>query len=273
MVMNTAWLSYAWKDNEGVNQGTIDFIVQELERQGISVRFDRSDLIAGLPLWPQIEEHISSPALCDAWVYVVTAASLESRPCREELLYALDRALDKRKATFPMIGLVVGAMAADLPKALAVRLCVSTNEANWAEQVAAGVRGERPPAGPAEVHPFVLHFCTLSCGNADHVFEVHPRLGAWAPFCFGLAEADAHKYEWATYAPSSGEQCVDGHLAASMTSPLDDWKKDGLIWRGVRTPAVTSTMGAHLFLRLGSAPLAIHFGQRGGPIYSGTLTP
>ncbi len=274
--MKTAWLTYAWKDNEGPTQGDIDFIVQEIEKQGISLRFDRRDLVVGLPLWPEIEKHISDPSLCDAWIYVVTATSLTSKPCREELLYALDRTLDKRKETFPMIGLIVGAMPADLPKVLSVRLCVSTEEKDWAKRVASGVRAEKAPASSLDVTPFVPHLCDLRLSGADHVFEIRPRLGSWAPFCFGLAELDADRFGTATYAPSSGElapNCWVGHQSGSMKSFLHDWREAGYLWRGIASPAVTPTVSAHLFLRLGGRPLTIHFGQRGGPIYTINLEP
>ena len=45
------WLTYAWKDNEDKD---IDFIVQELDKTSIDVRFDRRNLVAGQRLWTQI---------------------------------------------------------------------------------------------------------------------------------------------------------------------------------------------------------------------------
>lgn len=45
------WLTYAWKDNEDKD---IDFIVQELDKTSIDVRFDRRNLAPGQRLWTQI---------------------------------------------------------------------------------------------------------------------------------------------------------------------------------------------------------------------------
>jgi hypothetical protein len=45
-----------------------------------------------------------NPTNSDAWTLVISKHSLESGPCREELNYALRRALDSRGMTFPLIG-------------------------------------------------------------------------------------------------------------------------------------------------------------------------
>jgi len=112
---STAWLTYSWKDNEGPQQDDVDFLIQEIQRRGIDVHYDRRDLIAGRPLWPQIEQKISNPAECDAWIFLVTATSLSSKPCIEELLYAVDRALDAKRGDFPLVGLVHGPRPSSLP--------------------------------------------------------------------------------------------------------------------------------------------------------------
>lgn len=65
--MPNLWLTYAWKDNE--NQD-IDFVVQRLEGQGVSVRLDRTQLLAGKRLWDQIADEIDSPHL-DGWAIIV----------------------------------------------------------------------------------------------------------------------------------------------------------------------------------------------------------
>jgi hypothetical protein len=83
------WLTYAWKDNEDRD---IDFIVQVLDGLTLDVRFDRRSLVPGQRLWTQIGGAITDPAECDAWGIVLTANSLTSQPCIEELCYALDRA-------------------------------------------------------------------------------------------------------------------------------------------------------------------------------------
>lgn len=273
--MKTAWLTYAWKDNEGATQGDVDFVIQEIEKHGVSLRTDKRDLVVGRSLWPQIESHITDPNLCDAWAFLVTANSLASKPCHEELLYALDRALDKRKAEFPVIGIFMGESPPDLPKALAVRLCVSTDEPNWAQRVAGGIRSEKVAMSVAETRPFHAHLCNDGRGGGDHMFEVRPRLGLWSPFCVGVAKADVGRVLSIHYSPSTGEppNCADGHGAGSMQSPLDDWEEDDFAWRGARSPAVSPGMAAHVSLKLDGKPLKLRFGRKGGPLFDVNLEP
>ena len=45
--MKKLWLTYAWKDNQNSD---IHYIAQELEKQGIKVRIDKSEIRAGARL-------------------------------------------------------------------------------------------------------------------------------------------------------------------------------------------------------------------------------
>src|SRR3990172_9019253 len=100
--MATTWLTYAWEDNK---EGDVDFVAQELEQAGVSVKLDRWNLKAGKRLWEQIEHFIQDPQESDAWVLYATANSLGSEACKEEFAYALDRALRSRGQDFPVVGL------------------------------------------------------------------------------------------------------------------------------------------------------------------------
>lgn len=271
--MKIAWLTYAWKDNEGAQQGDVDFIVNEIEKHDVGIRMDRRDLIVGKPLWPQIETHISDEAMCDAWIFLITRDSLARRPCREELLYALNRALDKRKKEFPVIGIFRGEFPTELPKALSVRVCVSTDEQKWAERVAAGVRAESIPISPAHVSPFHAHLCNY---GDTQILEVRPRLGNWSPFCFGVTKVDADRILSVNYAPSTGEppdNCRAGHHAGGVSSPLHAWEKNGWMWNGVAGPAVSPSMSAHIWLNMAGRSLKIQFGPKNQAMFTLELQP
>ena len=112
MTNKKLWLTYAWKDNEDRD---IDFIVQVLDGLTLDVRFDRRSLVPGQRLWTQIGGAITDPAECDAWGIVLTANSLASQPCMEELCYALDRALSSNGSSFPVFALLHRVVAKDLP--------------------------------------------------------------------------------------------------------------------------------------------------------------
>jgi len=127
-VSKKLWVTYAWKDNEDKD---VDYIVQELDKAGLDVRFDRRSLVPGQRLWVQIGGAITDPAECDAWGAVLTANSLASEACVEELSYALDRALDAKGTGFPIFALLHGVPARSLPPALKIRLCIPLGNNDW----------------------------------------------------------------------------------------------------------------------------------------------
>jgi TIR domain-containing protein len=95
--VSTLWLSYSWKDNVDRD---VDFLAQQIESRGLKVKLDRFVLVAGQRLWPQIERHISDPHECDAWAIFLTHNSLSSQAVKEEIAYAVDRALKARGRHF-----------------------------------------------------------------------------------------------------------------------------------------------------------------------------
>lgn len=139
------WLTYAWIDDE---EGDFSYLVQELQDVGIDATYDKIALIPGRDLWEQIGDRITTAEL-DGWGYLLTGYSLESEACREELAYALDRALRSKGRNFPLIGLLHGVRIEDVPPALRIRLCVSLADPSWKEQVLAGLEA-RPPKIPLE---------------------------------------------------------------------------------------------------------------------------
>jgi hypothetical protein len=119
--MKKLWLTYAWKDNEDKD---IDYIIHELDKINLIVKFDRKNLIPGQRLWTQIGGLITDPHECDAWGIVLTPNSILSQSCIEELSYALDRALSVNGSEFPLFALLHNISANELPPALKIRLCI-----------------------------------------------------------------------------------------------------------------------------------------------------
>ena len=56
------------------------------------------------------------------WAYLLTPNSISSQACREELAYALDRALSTRGKDFPLIGLLHQVPISEISAPLRVRL-------------------------------------------------------------------------------------------------------------------------------------------------------
>lgn len=167
------WLTYAWVDNE---EGNFDYLVQELKNQGIETQYDRVKLVPGQRLWEQIGERISDPAL-RGWGYLITPNSLQSQPCREELEYAVNRAIQSKSSTFPLIGLVThGVSFADVPISLRVRLCVSLTSPNWIEEIRAGLELRPPKLIDTPQTRYIYRVTqTFNGTNITTTIEIRPR--------------------------------------------------------------------------------------------------
>jgi hypothetical protein len=177
--MATAWITYAWKDNE---QGDVDFVVQELVRAGLTMKLDRWNLQAGKRLWDQIDKFITDPGECDAWIFFATQNSLNSEPCREELAYALQRALSSRGDTFPVIALVQSHQDGGLlPSALKTRLYVNITDPDWKTRILDSATNRTSQRTSAELVPYVVVEHPPPSGFSI-LIELRPRTGVWHPF-------------------------------------------------------------------------------------------
>jgi hypothetical protein len=67
--MAAVQFTYCWIDNE---DDQADFLVQQLQETGLTVKLDRWTLRAGLSLWDQIRTHILGETESDAWVWYAT---------------------------------------------------------------------------------------------------------------------------------------------------------------------------------------------------------
>lgn len=180
--MKKVWLTYAWQDNEDKD---IDFIITELDKVDISLKFDRRNLIAGQRLWPQIGGHITDPNECEAWGIVLTKNSINSPGCIEELCYALNRALGTNGDSFPIFALLNGISPGELPPALKIRLCIPLENNNWAEQVVAAANKAAPGfIPPSNLGDYVFQEHQV---NDGFCLEIRPRFDRISPFAVAVA--------------------------------------------------------------------------------------
>jgi hypothetical protein len=209
--MNPLWITYAWKDEE---EGDFSYLVQKLKGFGIEATYDKVALIPGRRLWEQIASRITGSPL-SGWAYLLTANSLGSEACREELAYALDRVLRAKGSDFPLIGLVHGVRMDDVPPALRIRLCVSLASPNWKEEIAAALEG-RPPRGRPKVQTrYVWSIHSDYLGNPSQVaVEVRPRFSSIAYWRI-LVPASSTVVAWG-FGPAGG-----GAISGIMTMVVE----------------------------------------------------
>ncbi len=171
--MAKIWLTYAWKDND---EGNFDYLVQQLGKIGCEADYDKISLVPGMRLWAQISDRIIRGSY-DGWGYLLTPMSISSDGCKEELAYALERALNE-KDDFPLIGLVHQISFHDIPDPLRVRLCIDLRNPDWAEQVLAALERRSPSRKRSDLTMYIWHVHRQYQGIASQTaIEVRPRFG------------------------------------------------------------------------------------------------
>jgi TIR domain len=255
--MKKLWVTYGWKDNETLD---VDFILQELRRVGIDTSYDRRKLITGQPLWDQIDQQITNPANSDAWAFVVSKHSLESKPCREELNYALQRALEKRGNTYPLIGIFVEEIDPTIiPSAIRTRLYVNTASSEGLERVRAGVMKEQPNIVYRDVAPYYIKL-HRSQSAYPLIVEARPRTGTWNP-CVALVPLAEKGVLYGVLVRANGKV-----PRMSVMSFVEGGWPGGELWSSgpADTEAATPTMSMYVFLK--SVPTRLLVGPTDGPI-------
>ncbi len=210
--MATVWITYAWEDNKHKD---VDFVAAELEGEGLEVKLDRWNIAAGERLWEQIAYFIEEPSESDAWMLIATANSLASEACKEEVAYALGRALSRRGQKFPVIGLFPESVDSDLiPAAIRTRLFVSMTDPDWKERVKAAVEGRPHKVSKVVIEPYMLHVHHNQqqvSANAIAI-EVRPRAGVWAPFFAAIPIEDRESVDPEIMIGPAGVPTVNGGL-------------------------------------------------------------
>lgn len=177
------WITYSWEDNKN---GDVEFYAQELEKAGLNVKLDRWNIQTGSRLWEQIDRFISDENESDAWAIIATPKSLGSEPCKEEVAYALDRALNSRGKSFPLIGIFQSTVDKSLiPSAIRTRLYVSVKDSDWVERISSAVEGRELTIPRQNVSP-VYYKVHESDDKRSYAIEMRPRAGTWLPFYCGV---------------------------------------------------------------------------------------
>jgi hypothetical protein len=255
--MRTLWITYAWEDNRDRD---IDFIAQELIAAGVHVKLDRWTIRAGRRLWDQIAAFISEPQHSDAWMIYATQASLGSKACREELAYALDRALNFRGDTFPVIAVFPQTVDRDLiPPSIRVRLFVSLADPDWKERIVAAVEQRDPSIEPPRLQPYVL---------TNHpprppfsvILEVRPRAGVWYPFMAAVPPGEREQVGMAVRSGPRGQVPPIEGVVLSRGEGISD---DGQWFFEQGWDPASPTNSYYLFFR--TMPSRFAFGQPNTP--------
>lgn len=258
--MPTVWLTYAWDDNRADD---VDYVAQELQSDIVRIKLDRWNIRAGKRLWEQIGTFISDPAESDAWMIYATQASLASQRCKEELAYALTRALEARTNEFPIIALFPSRVdAALIPPSIGVRLHVSITDPDWKERIRAAVERRDPVIIRPNIQPYfaAVHFPD-TIGLKDgykQVIELRPRAGVWSPFLVGIPAAEKDAVDFMVNTGANGR--LPGPPVMMLN--FHHFEQAGWFCEG-RNDEATPTRSLYVYCR--TLPSVLLFGVEGGP--------
>ncbi|CAL2082764.1 conserved hypothetical protein [Tenacibaculum dicentrarchi] len=252
--MKTLWITYSWEDNKN---GDIEFIAQELEKTGINVKLDRWNIKTGQRLWEQIDQFISNPSECDVWAIIATQNSLGSEPCKEEVAYALDRALNSRGQTFPLIGIFPSTVDKELiPSAIRTRLYVSLKDHDWIERIKSALEDRAPNIQRPTLEPYTLEIKKTK--NGRNVIELRPRAGTWIPFICAVPLSEKNKLNPSILCGPKGNIPIGGILNMCGEGESKDKKWWSMYAGNEATPTIS------YFLFCDEIPSQIIFGVNNG---------
>jgi hypothetical protein len=263
-VMHSIWITYDWDDNKDLD---VDFCAQELSRAGLEVKLDRWNLGAGKRLWEQIETFIQDPTLSDGWVFYATQMSLCNGKCKEELSYALDRALSKRGNDFPIIALFPSTLDEQLiPASIKTRLYVSIVDQDWKERIISAVEKRIPNISKPRIEPYAIK---IQKSGEQFIIEMRPRAGTWSPFivCIPKKEKDTvspHLHYGAANRPPTGI------VLTSLSGYMEGTLNDGNLWFTTTANEATPTQSYYLMCK--KLPSLLVFGVYGGSQYQVTFS-
>ncbi len=253
--MATIWITYAWVDNENHD---IDFIAQELESAGLTVKLDRWNVSAGKRLWDQIEDFITSDSQSDGWLLIATNNSLASEACKEEYAYALDRALNSRGENYPVIALFLGQTDQDLiPAGIRSRLYVSITDPDWKDRIVAASEGRLPHPQKDLIEEYYLKVHWHQGGDKPIAIEVRPRAGVWAPFIIGIPANEKEDIEPFIMIGPRDLPTRSGMLLGAG----EELSKDGSMWLVTARNQATPTDSYYIWCK--SLPSTLVFGVAG----------
>lgn len=135
------WISYPY-----INAEVRDFsyLIAQLRKANIDASYDSFQLPSNTHIWERIVPRIVNMGF-DGWLYVLTHECLIRKKFIEELIETAEKISLRMGRGFPMIGLVHGIAAQNVPLALRVRPCISLGDSEWTQQLSTHLKGRTAP--------------------------------------------------------------------------------------------------------------------------------
>jgi hypothetical protein len=106
------------------------YLLPKLKERRIEAIYNSLPVESHLKLSQRIVHRLLSINF-DGWLYILTHQVVSRRACADELIASVDRTLVHLGPEFPMLGLLHGIDARNVPTALKVRPCLSAGDPEW----------------------------------------------------------------------------------------------------------------------------------------------
>ena len=250
------WIAYPWVQRK---ERDFEYVAAQLKQAGIEATWDSIQQDPTSPLWQQLVPRLVG-SQADAFACIVTAPWLVRRACADELVMALDQALQYRGPDFTRIGLLHGIALQDLPPTLRLLPCFSLADPNWNLQVAEALKATPRGHEPGLQARFTWKIHPSYHGNpAITAIEVCSKSENIQYWRFAVPRSVA-PYHWGQ-GPSGG-----GDISPVKVSPVKGsgrYARHEVTWFGAGN-AITKTESAYVLFS-GQLPDFICFGPAKAP--------
>jgi hypothetical protein len=210
------WITYPWIYRE---ERDFTYLVSQLKDLNMEAVYDSLQLQPDTHLWERTAQRLLGIGF-DGWLYILTHQCFTRRTCTDELTAAIDRAVLQLGPSFPMVGLMYGIGAQQVPPMLRVRPCLSLADPNWKQQMSNFIkcRGSQPDRGAARAAKrFVWTIHPHYCGDPSMTMvEVSLKEGSIPYWRFAIPRS-VRAIEWGR-GPSGGHKILRAQCAEASGS-------------------------------------------------------
>ncbi len=253
------WVSYPWVCRE---EGDFAGLVPQLKRAGIDATYDSLELKPDTRMVERIVQRLLSIDF-DGWLYVLTHQLLTHKSCADDLVAAVNQAIVQIGPEFPMIGLLHGVAAQQVPPALRLRPCVSVADPHWGDQVSKAMRPRSSPktaeAGPQETQFAWKAHVGYGGDPSMTAIEVGSKLESVPYWRFAIPKT-ARVTKWGPGPAGGGEICPHKF---GVTRGSGKYGSFDVVWFGAAN-AISPTESAYIVFS-GPLPDFVCFGPALSP--------
>jgi hypothetical protein len=130
------WISYSWTGKE---ERDFSYLLPQIKERKIEAIYNSLPVESHVKLSQRIVQRLLSINF-DGWLYILTHQVISRRACTDELIASIDQAASHLGPAFPMLGLLHGIDARNVPTALKLRPCLAAGDPEWCRLLFASLK-------------------------------------------------------------------------------------------------------------------------------------